>query len=55
MDYIVVYCIAEENRFLSIRLDEYWGWSSGSLAYLLYKPDLTSEPPDVQFLNVLTV
>jgi hypothetical protein len=55
MDNIVVYCIAEENRFLSIRLDDNRGWSAGSLAHLLYKPDLTSEPPDVQFLNVLPV
>ena len=55
MDNIVVYCIAEENRFLSIKLDHNRGLSSGSLAHLLYKPDLTSEPPDVQFLNVLLV
>jgi hypothetical protein len=55
MDNIVVYRIAEENRFLGVKLDDTRGWSSGSLTHLLYKPDLASEPPDVQFLNVLTV
>jgi hypothetical protein len=55
MGNIVVYCIAEENRFLGVGLDDNRGWNSGPLAHLLYKPDLTPEPPDVQFLNVLPV